>query len=192
MPLIRPLAIDGAAPSTTTNRIAPSVSWNSRIASGNHAIDGIVCRPVIIEPIAGAQDADPRDDRADDRADDDREGEALTARVAWWCRSPSTIVVEVARTACRTRRSAAGRTYSGFQPDHTTSCQRQKKMATASELGPVAAHDLRARATRLGVRSAQPRARRAPRARRRSSAPAASGDVLSARHGGAPPRGAGR
>ena len=46
------MAIDGAAPSTTTKRIACSVSWNSRIASGNQAIDGIVCRPVISEPMA--------------------------------------------------------------------------------------------------------------------------------------------
>ena len=43
--VIRPLAIDGAAPRTTTKRIAASVSLNSRIASGNQAIDGIVCRP---------------------------------------------------------------------------------------------------------------------------------------------------
>ena len=49
---MRPLAIDGAAPSTTTNVIAPSVSLKSRMASGNQAIDGIVCRPVIIEPTA--------------------------------------------------------------------------------------------------------------------------------------------
>ena len=51
-PLISPLAIDGAAPSTTTNVIAPSDSWNSTMASGNQAIDGIVCRPVISEPTA--------------------------------------------------------------------------------------------------------------------------------------------
>ncbi len=51
-PAMRPLAIDGAAPITTTNRIAPSLSSNSTIASGNHAIDGMVCRPVIIEPTA--------------------------------------------------------------------------------------------------------------------------------------------
>ena len=54
-PVIRPLAIDGAAPSTTTNVIACSDSWNRRMASGNQAIDGIVCSPVIIEPTADAE-----------------------------------------------------------------------------------------------------------------------------------------
>ena len=57
MPLMMPLAIDGAAPRMMTNMIADSVSPNIRIASGNHAIDGIVCRPVIIEPTRGAAPA---------------------------------------------------------------------------------------------------------------------------------------
>ena len=52
MPSMMPLAIDGAAPSTTTNMITPEPSWNRMIASGTHATDGIVCSPVIIEPIA--------------------------------------------------------------------------------------------------------------------------------------------
>ena len=59
MPSSRPLATDGAAPSTITNRIAaspldvsPPPAWKITIASGVHATDGIVCRPVIIEPIA--------------------------------------------------------------------------------------------------------------------------------------------
>ena len=52
MPVISPLAIAGAAPRMTTKRIAPSSSWNSTMASGNQAIDGIVWMPVIIEPIA--------------------------------------------------------------------------------------------------------------------------------------------
>ncbi len=47
-----PLAIDGAAPSTTTNVIASSVSLNSSTASGNHAIEGMVWRPMISEPVA--------------------------------------------------------------------------------------------------------------------------------------------
>ena len=74
MPLMMPLAIDGAAPSTTTNVTVPWPSWNKMMASGTHATDGIVCRPVIIEPIA-AQDLDARDGDADDAADDDREEE---------------------------------------------------------------------------------------------------------------------
>ena len=52
-PTIRPLAIDGAAPSTMTNRIAAGVlTPNKMIANGNQAIDGMVCNAVIIEPTA--------------------------------------------------------------------------------------------------------------------------------------------
>ena len=51
-PWITPLATDGAAPSTTTNRIACSFRPKTRIASGNHAMDGMVCRPVISDATA--------------------------------------------------------------------------------------------------------------------------------------------
>src|SRR5256884_293403 len=45
MPVITPLAIDGAAPRMTTNRMA-EVFWpKMMIANGTQAIDGIVCRP---------------------------------------------------------------------------------------------------------------------------------------------------
>jgi hypothetical protein len=47
-----PLAIEGTAPIRMTNRIASSDIWNSRIARGNQAIEGIVCSPVIREPMA--------------------------------------------------------------------------------------------------------------------------------------------
>ena len=63
-----PLAIDGAAPMTMTNRIALSVSWNSRIASGNQAIDGMVCRPVISEPIAARRSLERDTATPSDRA----------------------------------------------------------------------------------------------------------------------------
>ncbi|CAB4775752.1 unannotated protein [freshwater metagenome] len=52
IPEIRPLATDGAAPSTTTKKIAASDFLKSRTARGNQAIEGIVCRPVISEPTA--------------------------------------------------------------------------------------------------------------------------------------------
>ncbi len=72
-PAISPLAIAGAAPRTTTKRIAPSVSLNSRIASGNHAIDGMVCRPVTSEPQAErstrTRDTNEPIDDADDEGD---------------------------------------------------------------------------------------------------------------------------
>ena len=51
-PAMMPLAIDGAAPRTTTNMMAPSPSLNTTMASGYHATDGIVCSPVIIDPTA--------------------------------------------------------------------------------------------------------------------------------------------
>ena len=51
-PWMNPFAIDGAAPSTTTNVMASSVSLNSSTASGNHAIEGMVWRPMISEPTA--------------------------------------------------------------------------------------------------------------------------------------------
>ena len=51
-PLMSPLAIDGAAPITTTKKMAPSLSLKRRSASGNQATDGMVCKPVIMDPIA--------------------------------------------------------------------------------------------------------------------------------------------
>ena len=52
MPVISPLAMAGAAPSTTTKRIAVSEIWNSRMANGNHTIEGMLCSPVISDPTA--------------------------------------------------------------------------------------------------------------------------------------------
>jgi hypothetical protein len=51
-PWMSPFATEGAAPSTMTNVIASSLSLKRRIARGNQAIEGIVCRPMIREPIA--------------------------------------------------------------------------------------------------------------------------------------------
>ena len=70
------MAIDGVAPSTTTKRIAPSLSWNSTIAAGNHAIDGIVWRPVIIEPTAARSTGMRATGGADHGAEHDRDAEA--------------------------------------------------------------------------------------------------------------------
>ena len=66
-PWMNPLAIDGAAPSTTTNVIASSVSLNSSTASGNHAIEGMVWRPMISEPTAERMTANARHEHADRR-----------------------------------------------------------------------------------------------------------------------------
>ena len=51
-PVMSPLAIAGAAPRMITNMIADSESLKSTMASGNQAIEGMVCRPVISEPTA--------------------------------------------------------------------------------------------------------------------------------------------
>ncbi len=67
MPWISPLAIDGAAPRMTTKVIASSVSLNSRIASGNQAIEGMVWSPVISEPIAERMTANCADQDPDQR-----------------------------------------------------------------------------------------------------------------------------
>ena len=57
MPWMRPLATDGAAPRTTTNAMASSLILKSRIASGNQAMDGMVWRPVMSEPMAARSTA---------------------------------------------------------------------------------------------------------------------------------------
>ena len=166
MPLMRPLAIDGAAPSTTTKKIAPSVSWNSRIASGNHAIDGIVWRPVIIEPIAGPEDAVASDERTEDDADHEREREAQDRAHAAWSAGGLGMSVEVVEEVRRRRSTGGGSTNSGFQPHHTTSCQTPKAIAIGEQLRPQRAQMPRDRATSAG--RAGSRARRARRAPRRA------------------------
>jgi hypothetical protein len=52
MPFTSPFAMDGAAPSTTTNRIADSESSKIKIANGNQAIDGMLWSPLMNEPKA--------------------------------------------------------------------------------------------------------------------------------------------
>ena len=79
-PAMTPLAIDGAAPRRTTNRIADSLRLNRTIASGNHVIEGMVWMPVIIEPTAVRSTLHPRRPRCRRDADDHREAEAHAAR----------------------------------------------------------------------------------------------------------------
>ena len=117
MPAMMPLAIDGAAPSTTTNMIAPWPWLNRMIASGTHAIDGIVCRPVIIEPMRGAQHLARARPRCRRRAPmtiaiakpDAPRCSVVDARASSsWCQSWSIASNTV---------NGDGRTYSGFQPE---------------------------------------------------------------------------
>ena len=44
--------MEGAAPSTTTKRMADSLNWKRVMARGNQAMEGIDWSPVIIEPMA--------------------------------------------------------------------------------------------------------------------------------------------
>ena len=139
MPSMMPLAIDGAAPITTTNMITPWPSWNRMIASGTHATDGIVCRPVIIEPIAARS--------------------TLTRATAMPTTAPMTIATTKPCDAALQRDQARGRaavpgrgavasntvngdgtTYSGFQlAARRTICQPPTTMAIARSFGQVAA-----------------------------------------------------
>ena len=45
-----PIATEGSAPMITTNRMAPRVSPNHRIARGSHAIEGSDCNPTMSPP----------------------------------------------------------------------------------------------------------------------------------------------
>ncbi len=168
MPLMRPLAIDGAAPSTTTNRIAASVSLNSRIASGNQAIDGMVCSPVISEPNAARSTRTARHERAEHGPDHEREREADDGPAQ---RGAPTAGHERRRsrsTSSSNTVAGPGSTYSGFQPLHTTSCQMNSAMrdgAPASATAPTTA----AREPAAASASAPARARRGRPAPRRAA-----------------------
>ncbi len=145
MPLMSPLAIDGAAPSTTTKKIAPSPNLNSRIASGNHATDGMVCSPVISEPTAD-RSTRLRATRAPTIVPITRaNAKPLNPRCSV-VHAASMFVLKFSTNESHTLRGP-GSTYSGFQPLHTTSCQTISASATASSFGHAAAQT---RAARLG------------------------------------------
>src|SRR5947209_12597419 len=143
MPSMMPLAIDGAAPRTTTNKIAFWLRLKSTSASGYHATDGIVWSPVIMDPTPAR-----------------RTRERATAMP----RTPPITIASAKPTAARRRvtqaellrsvRSCAswlttvngdGTMYSGFQPVHTTTCQAPKNSPTASSFGQAAAQSDAAR-----------------------------------------------
>src|SRR6266540_849619 len=145
IPLMSPFAIDGAAPRITTNVIAPSVSLNSRIASGNHAIEGIVWRPVIMDPTAARNTRTRATSAPITTPMTSASPNPIAARCsvmpAAFIRSPKS-----SKSFSKTF-AGGGSTNSGFQPDYTTHCQSSKTMPTASSFGHVADHS---RAPRLG------------------------------------------
>ena len=139
MPWISPLAIDGAAPRMTTNVIASSVSLNSRIASGNQAIEGMVWSPVISEPIAERMTANcatripirtPMTTASPNPQIPRRSVVQTACHVSAWPRSEATR----AKTS-----NGPGRTQTGCQADQTTSCHSATAMASAISFGQVAA-----------------------------------------------------
>src|SRR4051794_31409730 len=137
MPLIRPFATDGAAPMTTTNRIALSLIWKSRMASGNHMIDGIVCRPVISEPTAARSGANRETAAPTTVPISAARAKPVSARVRV-SRTPSQkspVVITSFRSL--TTVCGPGSTYSGFQPDQTTICHSNSTITTASSFGQV-------------------------------------------------------
>src|SRR5688500_2723293 len=135
MPLIRPFATDGAAPMMTTNMMALSLIWNSRMASGNHMIDGIVCRPVISEPMAARSGAKRETAAPMIVPISTASAKPVTARimVSWTPSQKSPVVISVPRSPKTV--AGPGSTYSGFHCAQTTACQARMTIATASSLG---------------------------------------------------------
>src|SRR3954452_19736579 len=150
-PWMSPLATDGAAPRITTNMIACSLSLNSRIASGNHAIDGMVCRPVMSDPMAARRMANRATSAPTTTPITIASAKPTTPR-----RSVIAIAFQSAtvRTSSHSRASTStglGRTKTDFQPVQTTSCQKARTMTTASTFGQVALHPRRTADSRRAV-----------------------------------------
>src|SRR3954470_21546308 len=137
-PWTRPLAIDGAAPRITTNVIACSLSLNSRIASGNQAIEGMVWSPVISDPMAAR--------RIEKRATPAPTTTPITIASAKPV-TPRRNVIAIAFHRAAVRRSShsraststgLGSTNSGRQRAQTTSCHTARTIRIASTFGHVA------------------------------------------------------
>ena len=186
---MRPLAIDGAAPRTTTNRIAASRQLEQqdrqrepgdrrhRLQPGDQRADG------------GAQDAGPRDTSdADHDADRRARGaKPMTARAQRDARRRRQVAVaELVATARGSTRAGPGQHVLGFQPlqhDELPDAESDARPRPASATRP-------------------PRRRRAGRGRGRSASSRASSPAELVRravdacepsvngHGGAPPRAA--
>ena len=148
MPLIRPLAIDGEAPITTTNRIAPSDSLKRRIANGNHAIDGMLWRPVMNEPKA------PRRMRLRETTTPSvvpitiASAKPVAARRSVVATAAQNFAVTIRSPSSAKTRAGPGSTYVGRQPLHTVSCQSATTIPTAASFGQVASQAVRS--LRLG------------------------------------------
>src|SRR4051812_49327114 len=150
-PWMSPLATDGAAPRITTNMMACSLSLNSRIASGNHAIDGMVCSPVMSDPMAARRMANRATSAPTTTPITIASAKPTTPR-----RSVIAIAFQSAtvRTSSQSRASTStglGRTKTDFQPVQTTSCHKASTITTASTLGQVAVHPRRTIDSRRAV-----------------------------------------
>ena len=125
MPLMMPLAIDGAAPRTTTNRIVRFLELEEedrereprdrrhRLQPGDHRSD------------RRAQHRDARDRDTEDAADDHGARRSPGCRARSRHRTPD---AAMSPRSCQRRSNTVngdGRRNSGFHADHTTICQRQ-------------------------------------------------------------------
>ena len=107
------------------------------MASGNQAIEGIVCSPVIIEPTAERAIFDEATIAADDDADGERRGRSRRPPGASSRRRPRTTVPSAISSPSRSNTVAgAGSTYSGRHPDHTTICQSSRAEGDGGHLRP--------------------------------------------------------
>ena len=196
-----PLAIDGAAPMTITNRIAPSVSWNRRMARGNQAMDGIVWRPVIIEPIAIRSTLNCEQSPPMTTPTPMARAKPTTARCSVYARGPEQVAVAdpVPQRLERGGRARAGRTPASIRTTRRSARSRGRwrlpRPWARSATRPVAATRRGSAGRPVRARRARPgSARRSRRARAAISSsvrvgPAVGQCVSGDRwHGGAPPR----
>src|SRR5690349_1601051 len=135
MPLIRPFATDGAAPMMTTNMMALSLIWNSRMASGNHMIDGIVCSPVISEPMAARRGAKRETAAPTTVPISTASAKPVTARSMVTPTPPQKSPVTIRVPSSPKTVTGPGSTYTGFHCAQTTACQIRMTIAMASSLG---------------------------------------------------------
>src|SRR5215831_4996480 len=134
--------MEGAAPSTMTNKMALVVAPNRMIANGNQAIDGIVCSAVISEPVA-ARNGLIRETSA-----------PITTPMSRASANPITARRKVVPMACQSSRwciccHRSDKTAAGpgrmalFQPLRWMSSQMASTIAIASSLGHTAPQILR-------------------------------------------------
>ena len=182
-----PLAIDGAAPMTTTKMIAFSFSPNSTSAIGNHTIDGMVCSPVTSEDDRGAQHLDARHRAPPSAVPTTTASRKPTiARVSVAGRTSERVNCPLAsrcQSSPRTRPGPGGCTPAS-SPVHTTTCQTNRPSPMAATFGQVADQTRGPARSVVGVGQLE-----GIEAGELAIDVAGIDDLRSSGHGGPPPRG---